>query len=83
MSLILLIPWNTGGLWARPAEGEQQEPLLQAWEGDRAAGPLPELVLASEDAEKIGEVGLAEADFWCGFLGHHNTSKAWTCQVLT
>ena len=72
MSLILLIPWNTGGLWARLAEEEQQESLLQAWEGDRAAGPLPELLLASEDAEKTGEVGPAEADVWRAFLKHHH-----------
>ena len=62
VSLILLIPWNTGGLWARPVEEEQQEPLLQAWEGHRAAGPLPELMLAAEDAAKSSEVGLAEAE---------------------
>ena len=71
VSLLLLIPWNTGGLWARAAEEEQQEPLLQAWEGDRAAGLLPELMLASEDAEKTGEVGLTGEDFWRGCLEHH------------
>ena len=75
VSLILLIPWNTGGLWARPAEEEQQEPLLQAWEGDSAAGPLPELLLASEDAEKTDEVGPAETEFWHDVLQHHNISN--------
>ena len=81
VSLVLLIPWNTGGLWARPGEEEQQEPLLQAWEDDRAAGPLPELLLASEDAEKTGEVGPAEADFWRGCLVHHSISDTCTCRV--
>ena len=68
VSLILLIPWNTGSLWAWPVEEEQQEPLLQALEGHRAAGPLPELLLASEDAEKTGEVGPAEAYSGGAFL---------------
>lgn len=55
VSLVLLVPWNTGGLWARPAEGssQQQEPLLQAWGSDSGAGPLPEALLASDDALKV------------------------------
>ncbi len=51
MSLVLLVPWNTGGLWAEPAEG-QQEPLLES--RGSAGGLLAEM--ASEDALKADQV---------------------------
>ena len=52
-SLVLLVPWNTGGLWARPFE-EYQEPLLDS--GGSTAGMLAEMPLASEDALKADQV---------------------------
>ena len=51
VSLVLLVPWNTGGLWAEPAEG-QQEPLLET--RGSAGGLLAEM--ASEDALKADQV---------------------------
>ena len=53
-SLVLLVPWNTGGLWARPAEGceqEQQEPLLET-RGSTGAGLLAEMPLPPDDIVK-------------------------------
>ena len=51
MSLVLFVPWKTGGLWAEPAEG-QQEPLLDS--RDSTAGLLAEM--ASDDALKADQV---------------------------
>ena len=50
VSLVLFVPWNTGGLWAEPAEG-QQAPLLES--RGAAAGLLAEM--ASEDALKADQ----------------------------
>ncbi|CAL5228367.1 g11486 [Coccomyxa viridis] len=50
VSLVLLVPWNTGGLWAEPSEG-QQEPLLEP--RGSAGGLLAEM--ASEDALKADQ----------------------------
>lgn len=52
-SLVVLVPWNTGGLWARPAE-EYQEPLLES--RGSTAGMLAEMPLASDDALKADQV---------------------------
>ncbi len=52
-SLVLLVPWNTGALWARPAE-EHQEPLLDS--AGSTAGMLAEMPLASDDALKADQV---------------------------
>ena len=51
VSLVLLVPWNTGGLWAEPGEG-QQEPLLEP--RGSVGGLLAEM--ASEDALKADQV---------------------------
>ena len=57
-SLVLLVPWNTGGLWARPAEGleqEQQEPLLETRDS-AGAGLLAEMPLPPDDIVKGDQV---------------------------
>lgn len=57
-SLVLLLPWNTGGLWARPAEGfeqEQQEPLLETRDSANA-GLLAEMPLPPDDIVKGDQV---------------------------
>ena len=57
-SLVLLVPWNTGGLWARPAGGveqEQQEPLLETRDS-ASAGLLAEMPLPPDDVVKGDQV---------------------------